>query len=55
VKTGGIYTLLHEATREADLEPVIVYQGEDGRVWVRPRTEFFDGRFQLVRNAGKEA
>ena len=39
--TGGIYTYICEATLEwcAD-EPnshVIVYKGEDGRKWVRPR------------------
>lgn len=35
-----------EPIREGD--PVVVYQGEDGRYWVRPRAEFHDGRFELL-------
>jgi len=27
---------------EADLTPVMVYRGQDGAVWVRPRTAFFE-------------
>jgi hypothetical protein len=39
---GGVYELVSEATLEADLTPVIVYRGEDGRTWVRPRAAFFE-------------
>ena len=37
------------AYTNVDGEPVIIYQScEDARVWVRPRDEFFDGRFEEV-------
>lgn len=49
VKSGGLYTVIMSATREHDLEPLIVYRGEDGRVWVRHHAEFHDGRFQPLR------
>jgi hypothetical protein len=39
---GGLYDVLHEATLEADLTPVIVYRSQDGQVWVRPRDVFFE-------------
>lgn len=49
VKTGGLYELREEdcpACREADLEPVTIYRSlTDGRIWVRPSIEFYDGRF----------
>ena len=38
---GGIYELVAEAVLEADRTPVMVYRGQDGAVWVRPRTDFF--------------
>lgn len=42
---GGIYTYICDATLEwCPNDPnshVIVYEGEDGRKWVRPRNEFF--------------
>jgi hypothetical protein len=38
---GGLYELVCEAVLEADHTPVIVYRGEDGRTWVRPRDLFF--------------
>lgn len=39
---GGIYELVCEAVLEADHAPVIVYRGEDGVVWVRPRAAFHE-------------
>ena len=39
---GGIYELVGEAILEADHTPVVVYRGEDGVVWVRPRNAFFE-------------
>lgn len=39
---GGIYELICEATREADLVPVIVYRAHNGTVWVRDKAVFFE-------------
>lgn len=39
---GGIYELVCEAVLEADHTPVMVYRGQDGAVWVRPRDAFFE-------------
>jgi hypothetical protein len=39
---GGLYELVCEAVLEADHTPVIVYRGEDGRTWARPRDVFFE-------------
>ncbi|ALK96394.1 hypothetical protein AB595_05355 [Massilia sp. WF1] len=39
---GGVYELVCEAVIEADHTPVIVYRGEDGRTWVRPKDAFFE-------------
>jgi hypothetical protein len=39
---GGLYELVCEAVLEADHTPVIVYRGEDGLTWVRPRDVFFE-------------
>jgi hypothetical protein len=39
---GGIYELVCDAVLEADRTPVIVYRGQDGVVWVRPRDAFFE-------------
>lgn len=56
-KSGGLYTVLYDnATREHDLEPVVVYRAlSDGRIWVRPATEFFDGRFEMITAGGDDA
>ncbi|MBW9332140.1 DUF1653 domain-containing protein [Herbaspirillum sp. RU 5E] len=39
---GGIYEYVDEAILEADLTPMIVYRAADGRLWLRPRTAFFE-------------
>ncbi len=39
---GGVYELVCEAVLEADHTPVVVYRGQDGVVWVRPRDAFFE-------------
>jgi hypothetical protein len=39
---GGVYDLVCEAELEADHTPVIVYRGQDGRIWVRPKAAFFE-------------
>lgn len=39
---GGIYELLFEATQESDLSTVIVYKSQNGTVWTRPKSVFFE-------------
>lgn len=39
---GGLYQLLHVATLESDLTPMVVYRAADGTVWIRPRAVFFE-------------
>lgn len=38
---GGVYEVVCEAILEADHTAVVVYRGQDGQVWVRPREAFF--------------
>ncbi len=50
-KRGTLYRLLMRGTLQIegpqDMAEVVVYQDvDDGRVWVRPASEFFDGRFE---------
>ena len=53
-KRGSIYTVLDLAEVQAsngpleDYEVVVVYLGEDGKLWVRRRPEFRDGRFEEI-------
>jgi hypothetical protein len=54
--TGGIYTLLHIGVRmEHDGttgQKQVVYENVETRVrWVRPESEFFDGRFEAIPHA----
>lgn len=37
---GGLYRELMRGTLEASMTPVVVYQNQEGRVWVRPVREF---------------
>ena len=47
IKTGGLYRVLRHGRIEADLRAVVIYESlADGRVWVRPTDEFYDGRFE---------
>ena len=53
VKSGGGYRELLRGTLQCsdeklDMQPVVVYTGMDGRVWVRPTFEFDDGRFKIA-------
>lgn len=46
LKTGNVYEKLHEGTHEATMLPVVIYRAlRDNTIWVRPRDEFYDGRF----------
>jgi hypothetical protein len=43
MKTGGLYVVLTDAELETDLSRVVVYKSlKDGRIWVRPASEFYD-------------
>lgn len=55
LKRGGIYEVLIDgALIEATMTCAVVYRCiEDGRVWVRARGEFMDGRFQQVLTAAR--
>jgi len=51
LKSSGMYRIVATATIEASMTPAIVYESlENGRVWVRPQDEFFDGRFQYCES-----
>jgi len=60
-KRGAEYEVIGGATAQASTGPitddteVVVYRGPDGRLWVRPVTEFTDGRFEPVVDGGSDA
>lgn len=47
LKSQGDYLLLGEGKLESTLQPVCVYLGVDGQLWVRDAAEFRDGRFAV--------
>ena len=48
LKTGRVYQVVNLAYRESDLEVVVIYHDESMVHWVRPLSEFMDGRFQQL-------
>lgn len=40
--------LMQDHGTDLDDEPVVIYRGEDGRLWVRTVDQFEDGRFARV-------
>lgn len=48
VKTGGVYLEIGRAVIEAGCVQAVIYRGMCGTFWVRPESEFMDGRFQLL-------
>ena len=45
-KSGGLYVVKEKCRIEATAEPGLLYKSEKtGELWVRPETEFLDGRF----------
>lgn len=47
-KKGGLYRVLCDAKLESDESDVVVYYDREGRVWVRSKSEFYDGRFKAL-------
>ncbi|MBD2653139.1 DUF1653 domain-containing protein [Synechocystis sp. FACHB-383] len=48
-KSSGFYRIVGFGLIEATKTHSVIYESlEDGQVWVRPTTEFFDGRFEFV-------
>ena len=46
VKHGGAYVVIDNGVIEATLIACVIYKAEsDGTTWVRPLSEFMDGRF----------
>jgi hypothetical protein len=39
---GGLYDWVGDATLESDLTPMTVYRAQDGSLWIRPTTVFFE-------------
>jgi hypothetical protein len=53
---GTSYTVLGHAVLQtnqpvSDQQELVVYAGADGRLWVRPVTEFYDGRFERLEGS----
>lgn len=44
-KKGNVYTFVGEGRHSESLEELVVYKGNSGDIWVRPKAMFFDGRF----------
>lgn len=54
VKTGGEYMLVGSAFVQTrmpltDGTIVMIYEAANGRLFVRPRSEFYDGRFKTLK------
>lgn len=50
-KRGTIYALIGVGCAQGTLrdeDPVVIYRGEDGGLWVRHQVEFSDGRFERL-------
>lgn len=48
-KKGGLYRVLHDSVLSSDdLSLFVVYDDNSGRIWVRPKIEFDDGRFEKL-------
>jgi ribonuclease HI len=49
LKTGGLYRILEVGKYEPTGEDVYIYRSKlDQRIWVRPRPEMEDGRFEVI-------
>lgn len=51
-KSGGLYRIINHVQIEATMTPAVTYMAiGGGTIWVRPLTEFNDGRFEKVEDA----
>jgi len=51
---GTVYTLIgvgHAQGTMVDEDAVVLYRGDDGKLWCRPQAEFNDGRFEEIAPA----
>jgi len=55
IKRGGVYSIIGNAQVQApddapltDYELVVVYRDHEGELWVRRKSEFYDGRFERI-------
>ncbi len=48
-RKGGLYRERMRGVLEADRSEVVIYDDAEGTVWVRPVSEFDDGRFTPLR------
>lgn len=48
LKSGNDYKVISTGIIKATLEPAVIYQGADGIIWIRPVSEFTDGRFICI-------
>jgi hypothetical protein len=59
IKRGSSYMLTGAVTVQcaapvSDGDILMLYEAEDGRLYVRPRHEFYDGRFEKLDNRWKD-
>lgn len=47
-RKGGLYRVILEGIWEPARSEVVIYDDRDGAVWVRPKAEFYDGRFEAI-------
>lgn len=51
LKSGGLYCVIAEGKMEMDQTPVVVYENlNTGEIWIRPHSEFYDGRFKRIED-----
>lgn len=48
LKSKHTYEVIAVGYLESSLTTIVVYKGSEGLVWVRPITEFLDGRFVAI-------
>ena len=53
---GTLYTVIGSAFLQTSQpleegQELVIYKGEDGRLWARPAGEFHDGRFEPQKEA----